>query len=164
MKKNLLLIVVSLLNVVSCTKDDGGKTIVESEHTGVESMIIKAKLDITLEALGGAPEDYPFTQGASSSLYGAGYLGYVAPAYGNGNTSVTATFISSNKEGYVSYHGEHYNAGDSFNVVEFFSDSHSVPTSDIFYVGTEEGIHGVKMKFVSNRGTTITTDDSFFFQ
>ncbi|UOY05762.1 hypothetical protein L0P88_17680 [Muricauda sp. SCSIO 64092] len=164
MKKNLFLIVVALLNVVSCTKNDDGKTIVESEHTGVEGMIIKAKLDITLEALGGTPEDYPFIQGQASSLYGASYIGYVLPAYGNGNTSVTATFLSSTKEGFISYNGKQYNAGDSFNVVEFFNDSHSVQNSDVFYVGTEEGMHGVKMKFVSNRGTTITTDDSFFFQ
>ena len=160
MKKNLLLIVVALLSVVSCTKDDG-ETIVESEHTGVEGMIIKAKLDITLEALGGTPEDYPFIQGQS---FGAGYIGYVLPAYGNGNTSVTATFLGSTKEGFIGYNGKQYHAGDSFNVIEFFNDSHSVQNSDVFYVGTEEGIHGVKMKFVSNRGTTITTNDSFFFQ
>lgn len=163
MKKNLLLIVVALLNVVGCTKDDG-ETIVESKHTGVEGMIIKAKLDITLEALGGTPEDYPFIQAQSSSLYGASYIGYVLPAYGNGNTSVSATFLGSTKEGFISYRGKQYHAGDSFNVIEFFNDSHSVQNSDVFYVGTEEGIHQVKIKFVSNRGTTITTDDSFFFQ
>ncbi len=164
MNRILLLVIIALINVVSCTKDDGRETIVESEHTGVEGMIIKTKLDITLEALGGTPEDYPFIQGQASGLFGAGYIGYVFPAYGNGNTSVSATFLGSTKEGFISYRGKQYHAGDSFNVIEFFNDSHSVQNSDVFYVGTEEGIHAVKMKFVSNRGTTITTDDSFFFQ
>ncbi len=164
MKKNLLLVIVALLNIVSCAKDDGGETIVESKHTGVEGMIIKAKLNITLEALGGTPEDYPFTQGQASSSFGASYIGYVLPAYSNGNTSVTATFLGSTKEGFISYHGKKYHAGDSFNIVEFFNESHSVQNSDVFYVGTESGLHNVKIKFVSNRGTTITADDSFFFQ
>ncbi len=40
MKKNLLLLVVILLNLVSCVKDDGEETILGSEHTGAEGMII----------------------------------------------------------------------------------------------------------------------------
>ncbi|MEO9511408.1 MAG: hypothetical protein ABJN84_00150 [Flavobacteriaceae bacterium] len=150
--------------ITSCGYNDNDQAVIEGEHVGAESMIIKSNLELKINALGGTTEDYPFVQGEVSGQYRVTYNGYVAPGYGKGNTTVTATFISTDKEGYISYNREQYNVGDSFPVMEFFDESYSVPTSDLHYVGIEEGIHNVEIKFVSNRGTTITTNDSFFFQ
>lgn len=162
-KKTLLIMVYAFVIAVGCATDTDDSVNIQSEHTGEESMIIKSKLDIMITALGGTPEDYPFLQGEVGAFYGVTYTGYVAPDYGNGNTSVTATLVSSSKTGYISYNDEQYDIGDSFSVLEFFNDSHSVPTSDFYYVGTEGGLHDVEILFSSNRGTTITTSDSFFF-
>lgn len=65
--KKLILILTTTCLIISCTKEDN-QVLVESEHTGVESMIIKSKLDITIEALGGTAEDHPFIQGLSSNF------------------------------------------------------------------------------------------------
>ncbi|GAL77333.1 hypothetical protein JCM19274_5046 [Algibacter lectus] len=72
--------------------------------------------------------------------------------------------MSSSKDGFISYQDEQYHVGDSFNVLEFFNESHSVVTSDFFYVGTEQGLHDVQIRFESNRETVIITNDSFFFK